>query len=163
MNKKMARGLLFLVLSFSASFVMAQNVDHRILGIESGVVLGYDVTTGNIGNATSLTLNLSLTDNLTSGFEFLSGSGTMPATASLLSLSYGVADRFGMSILVGRDTGAGVLLAGVGMYVNIFERRIQDAISTILKAKIDYIFPPTAANGVTSGDLTMGLSVSVGL
>jgi len=150
-----------LALVLVAGFVSAQNVDHKVLGIETGVLYSYDVGTGTIGNGTSVALNLTLSDSLTAGFVFLKGDGTgIPANSSLLSLSYGLADRFGMSVMLGQNATAATVLTGLGMYFNIFERKLQDAVSTVLKAKIDYIFAPGALN---TGDLTIGLCVSVGI
>lgn len=160
MNANIKRGALAAVLFAVAFFASAQNVDHKILGIESGVVYGYDVSSGDIGYGGSLALGLTLTDNLAAGIVFMNGDGTgLPATANLLSLSYGFADKVGTTVYLG-SSGA-TMLSGFGLYYNIFERKAADALGTVLKTKIDYLFDPSA--GIDAGDLTLSLAVSVGL
>jgi len=161
MDKRIARGLIVLAILTASFAASAQNVDHKILGIESGYVFGYDLGSGDLGNAGTVALNITLTDNLTAGFAFLNGTAPMPVTASLLNLNYGLADRFGFALSFGRDTTAGTTLAGFGMYFNIFERKVQDSLASVLKTRIEYLFDPTA--GLDSGDLVIGLSVSVGM
>lgn len=160
MNKIISRGLVILGILFTASFVSAQNVDYKVFGVETGVVLGYDVGAGTLGNQTNVNLVLTLTDNLSASFGFSTGVASLPTAATLLSLNYGLADRFGVIVSLGRDTGAATLLSGIGMYFNIFERKLQDALATNLKAKVEYLFVPASLN---TGDLCVSLSVGLGM
>ena len=138
----------------------AQNVDQKVLGIESGMYYAMDVSSGDIGSASAVALSLTLADNLSAGFVFLNGDGTgLPANAGLLALNLGLADRYGLTLMAGND--GTVPLVGTGFYFNIFERKFQDALITVLKAKIEYIFAPSV--GMDAGDLCLGMSVVVGL
>ncbi len=161
MSSNTAKGILVAVLLSAAFIASAQNVDHKIFGIESGVVFGYDLSTGNLGNGSMVTLNMTLTDSMTAGFTFLNGTAPMPVTASILSLNYGLADKFGFSLALGRDTTAATLLTGLGLYFNVFERKVQDTLATVMKTRVEYLFNPNG--GLTTGDLTIGMSVSVGI
>lgn len=159
MNMNKLRACIVVLIGIAAAHTTAQNVDQKILGIETGMVYGYDVGSGNLGNASAVGLHFTLTDNLAAGFSFLSGDGTgLPATAGLLSLNYGFAERFGINVSLGRST---VPLTGIGLWVNLFERKLQDTIATALKLRVDYLFAPSV--GMDAGDLCVGLSVLIGL
>ncbi len=140
----------------------AQNVDHKMFGVEMGVGFAYDVASGNVDNASTVGIHLSLSDSLVAGFLFHTSPGvSLPSSASFLVLDYGVADRIGFTLMLGRDTGALNLLTGVGAYYNIFERKIQDSLVNIVKTRVEYTFDPSGSFG--SGDLFVGLSVGTGI
>jgi len=163
MKRLFKRATVLLGLSLClGGMAFAQNVDHEIFGVEMGVGFGYDIASGNIDNASSVGIHLTLTDNLSAGFLFLTGPGTsLPASASLLTLDYGLADKLGLTLLLGRDTGAATPLTGVGAYYNIFEHKVQDALVNVVKTRIEYLFDPSVSLG--NGDLYIGISLSTGM
>ena len=158
MNKKLVvivASILFIAAAASAS---AQNVDTKIVGFESSVLFAYDVDAGDIGFGKSYGINLTLTDALVASFVFVDGDGTLLADSTMLNLSYGFADKYGMNLSVGSAAAAQV---GVGMYYNVFERKVQDALVSVLKIKVGYEFAPST--GIDTGDVVMGLGLVLGM
>lgn len=158
MNKRIVAVVAALLFISAAGLVTAQNVDTKIFEIESSVAFGYDVSTGSYGVGTSYGLNLTLTDHLMAGFIYTDYASTI-SDSNLLTLTYGLADKAGITLAVGKN--ATTTLVGVGMYYNIFERKVQDTLVSLLKVKVAYDFPP--ATGIDAGYLAMGLSLGLGL
>ncbi len=159
MNKKLVAivaSVLFIAAAASAS---AQNTDTKIVGFESSIVYGYDVSAQSMGSANSYGINLTLTNSLVAGFLFTSNSGGSLADSFMLNLAYGLADKVGMNLAVGNS--AAVAHVGVGMYYNIFERNVQDALVSVLKLKVGYDFAPST--GMDTGDVVMGLGLVLGM
>lgn len=159
MNKKLVvivASILFIAAAASAS---AQNVDTKIVGFESSVLFAYDVDAGDIGFGKSYGINLTLTDALVASFIFVDGDGTFLADSTSLALSYGFADKYGMNLSIGNN-GTNPQI-GVGMYYNVFERKVQDALVSVLKIKAGYDFAPT--DGIDQGDVVMGLGLVLGM
>jgi len=158
MNKKFIAVMAVVLFICSAGLVSAQNVDAKIVGFESSVVFSYDVNAGTMGYGNAFGLILPLTDFLSAGFIYTDASGSL-ADSFLLTFAYGVADKVGVNLAVGSSSAAA--LVGVGMYYNIFERKVQDTLISILKLKVAYNFAP--ASGIDAGDIVMGLSLGFGL
>lgn len=132
-----------------------------IMSLENGYAPGYNVGTGNWNVASRFSLNMHVTENLTGGFTFLDGDGTIIPDYRYLRLGYTVGNRLGLSVILG-SAGANPL-SGLGLDVIAFQRRYQDAFTTQFKAQLEYLFQPTAANGLTSGILLAGLAFSIGI
>jgi len=157
MNKRLVSivaGILFIA---AAASVSAQNVDTKIIGFESAVVYNYNVDSQDFNYANTFGINLTLTDSLVAGFVITTVGGA--ADSTMLTFSYGIADKYGMNFAVGSDTAAN--LVGVGMYYNIFERKVQDALVSVLKLKVGYNFAPST--GIETGNVVMGLGLVLGM
>lgn len=159
MNKKLAAIVLGILFIATATSAFAQNTDTKIVGFESSVVYGYDVSAQSMGYANSYGINLTLTDALVAGFHFSSNSGGSLADSFMLNLAYGLADKIGMNLALGNS--AAVAQVGVGMYYNIFERKVQDTLVSILKLRAGYVFAPST--GIDTGDVVMGLGLVLGM
>jgi len=158
MNKKLAVIVAGILLIAAAASVSAQNVDTKIIGFETSVLFSYDVAAGDVGFGKAYGINLTLSDTLVASFVFNDGDGTLLEDSTMLNLSYGLADKLGVNMSVGSTTVAQV---GVGMYYNIFERKVQDALVSILKLRVGYEFAPSA--GIDDGDVVMGLGLVIGM
>lgn len=132
-----------------------------IMSLENGYAPGYNVGTGNWNVASRFSLNMHVTENLFGGFTFLDGDGTVIPDYRYLRLGYTVGNRLGLCVILG-SAGANPL-SGLGLDVIAFQRRYQDAFTTQFKAQLEYLFQPTAANGLTSGILLAGLAFSIGI
>lgn len=159
MNNRRAAIIASIILIAAVASASAQNVDARIIGFETSVVYGYNVGTQTMGYANSYGIDLTLTDALVAGFVFTSNAGGSLADSFMLNFAYGLGDRLGMNIAVGNAAAAAHV--GVGMYYNIFERKVQDTLVSVLKLKVGYDFAPST--GFDTGDILMGLGLVLGM
>ena len=121
----------------------------------------FNLGSNNWNVASRFALNIRVSENVSSGFVFLDGDGTIIPDYRLLRLTYKLMDKASLGLSIG-STGA-VMVAGFGFDAIAFQRRFQDALTTDFKVQIDYLFQPTVANGLTSGVLGMGLAFSIGI
>lgn len=147
-----------LLFSGTATAVFAQSADHSVFGVSTAVTYSYDVSAQSLGYGFSAGLDFTLSDRLTAGFLFLQGAGSLSANAQLFSLDYALTDKLGFGIKLGTDGGP---LTGIGMSYDLLKRKTADALSSILKAKVDYLFDPST--GVDTGDLCVTLALSTGI
>jgi hypothetical protein len=160
MNKKLVAIVAAVLLISAAGIASAQNVDTKIIGFESNIVYSYSVSNGSAGYGTAYGLNLTLTDYLTAGFVYTNGLSNFDNSV-MLTFAYGIADKVGINLAIGQDTSLTTPLVGVGMYYNIFERKVQDTLVSVLKVKIAYDFNP--ATGIDAGNLILGIGLNLGL
>lgn len=158
MNKKLVAIIASVLLIAAAASVSAQNVDTKIIGFETSVVYGFDLAAQTMGYANAYGINLTLTDSLVAGFIFTSNAGGSLANGFMLNFAYGIADKIGINLALGNSGGAHV---ATGMYYNIFERKVQDALVSVLKLKVGYDFAPST--GIDTGDVVMGLGLVIGM
>jgi len=159
MNKKPVVIIASIILILAAASVSAQNVDTKIIGFETSVVYGYNVGSQAMGYANSYGINLTLTDSLVAGFLFTSNAGGSLVNSFMLNFAYGLGDKLGLNLAVGNA--AAVAHVGVGMYYNIFERKVQDTLVSVLKLRVGYDYAPST--GFDTGDILMGLGLVLGM
>ncbi len=154
------------LLAFSAALAVAQDADNRILGIENGINFGFSLNTSNIGSAQELGIHLTVANNTQAGFVIITGDGTTNYPSySLLRIQYFLGPRIGMSVSLGK-TGVGAaplanIATGAGMFLNVFRREYADAITAVVKLKMDYLVDLT--QGIDQGLISVGISGQIGL
>jgi hypothetical protein len=119
------------------------------------------VGTGNWNVASRFALGLQVTDTISAGFTFMDGDGTIIPDYRFLRLGYSFAGKLQFNLALGTATPGGTV-SGLGFDVIPFQRKYQDVFLTQFKVQMDYIFLPTAANGLTTGVLFLGLAFSIG-
>lgn len=132
-----------------------------IMSFENGYAPGFNLGNNNWNIASRFALNIHVSDKVSSGFLFIDGDGTTIPDYRLLRLNYKLLDRTSLGLSLG-STGAS-MVTGLGFDFIAFQRRFQDALTTDFKMQIDYLFQPAAADGLTSGVLSMGLAFSIGI
>ena len=133
--------LLASVLAFPGS-ADAADADTRMLSIGIGNFYGYNLNTDDLGTAQELSIGFGLADNLDACFHFITGDGVGGNFPSynLFSLSYAVTPRMGMNIYGGSRVSAPIGAAtGLGYYFNLFRKDFQDAMTTLLKLRVEYL------------------------
>lgn len=133
--------VLVAAMAFPASAATA-DVDTHMLSIGIGNFYGYNLNTSDLGTAQELSIGFGLADNLEAGFHFITGDGAGGNFPSydLFSLSYAVTPKMGMNIYGGSRLTAPVgAAAGLGYYFNLFRKDYQDAMTTLLKLRVEYL------------------------
>ena len=144
-----------------AAALPAQTSEQQIVGIETGVVFGYnlDPATQGLGTGQEMAISLSVADTLHAGFAYVQGDGANMPNLSLLRFNYFVAERLGLAVSAGMD-GANPV-GGVGLFASILGRTFQDTLFTGLGIRVEYLVDLTA--GVEEGLLMFGLGARVGI
>ena len=114
----------------------------------------------------SFSLNLTVANNVQVGFATnnLSGAGATD-TYGLLKIAYFLTPQLGFNIAVGSAflgipaTNAPAI--GAGVFFNAFTNPSQNAFSTALKVKLDYLADMN--QGIDTGTIAFGLSAVFGL
>jgi len=160
---------------FGVSGVFAQDApgatgslatDNRVLGIEAGFLAGFRLADSELVVGQSFSLNLTVARNVQVGFTTnnLSGAGNAD-TYGLLKIAYFLTPQLGFNIAVG-TAALGIPAAtapaiGAGVFFNAFTNKAEDAFSTALKFKLDYLADTN--QGIDSGTIGFGLSAVFGL
>lgn len=146
---------------FITGGISTAEADTRILSMGMGSLFGYNLSTDNLGTAQELTIGFGLAEDLEAGFHFITGDGTNFPTYNLFSLSYTILQRMGLTVFGGRRTAPAPVGAAMGMgyYFNIFHRDFQEALSTILKLRVEYLVSQTIP--VEKGLLSIGLQAKI--
>jgi hypothetical protein len=152
MNKGLIRLFAVAIFLTVAGFASAQNVDNKIIGFETGVVYGYQVSNDNIGNGINFAINVTLTDNLSVGYGLITNYSNL-FSAQMLMFNYGLSDKLGATVSY---SGSGYI--GMGFFYNLFERK--DVILSNLKLRVDYDF---YYDSIASGFLLTTLSLGIGI
>lgn len=158
-------GIVFTYLSLIPTWnsEAADNTEIDIVGLEWGSSFVYNFDANELGPAQYFSINLAVADNIVVGFNTINGDGAVALDYNLLKLSYFISAKkkpMGIDILVG---GGGVgpnITAGAGLFINLFQKKIEESFSTILKCKIYYLFTDTVN---TSGSLMASLTGQLGL
>lgn len=158
--KKPTGFLLVLILALALPLAAAAQ-GFSIMSFENGYVPAFNLGSNNWNVASRFALNIQVSDNVSSGFVFIDGDGTIIPDYRMLRLNYKLLNRASLGLSIG-STGA-TMVTGLGFDIIAFQRRFQDALTTDFKVQIDYLFQPTVANGLTSGVLGMGLAFSIGI
>ncbi len=140
--------------------------DNRVLGIEAGFLAGYRLADNELVVGQSFSLNLTVARNVQVGFTTNKLRGAAAAdTYGLLKIAYFLTPQLGFDIAVG--TGALGLppatapAIGAGVFFNAFTNKSEDAFSTALKFKLNYLADTN--QGIDSGTIVFGLSAVFGL
>ncbi len=133
------------------------------MGIENGVIFGYNLGTSNIGSGNFVSLNLTVSKNVETSFTYINGDGVNFYNYNLLGISYLFSSKLGLNISVGQKTlpAPAAAVAGTGIYYAIFEKVFDNTINTDFKFKLNYLYDFT--NGVEAGVLSFSLSGSIGI
>jgi hypothetical protein len=136
--------LIIVLFLFSIYPVFAQknNSDISVIGIETGAVFAYNLDAMDYGPGYYFTLNLNVADNFQVGFCRITGDGINSLDYNLFKVSYFFLSKLGVDVVIGSD-GAMQLAAGAGVFYNIFENRVSQQLSTVLRLSMDYIYTDT--------------------
>lgn len=153
---------LFIVFAFSSKAEKAFGSDLNILGMEVGTCFVFNVDTNDIGPAQYFSINLPVSENLVGGFTLIDGDGATSLDYSLLRLSYFIGQKkpMGVDLCVGGGGALPNLAGGVGFFINIFGKELEETVSTALKFKATYILTETQNE---SGSFIMTLTGQFGL
>ena len=140
--------------------------DNRVLGIEAGFLAGYRLADSELVVGQSFSLNLTVAKNVQVGFTSNNLQGAAAAdTYGLLKIAYFLTPQLGFNIAVGTATlglpAATAPATGAGVFFNAFTNKSEDAFSTALKFKLDYLADTN--QGIASGTIAFGLSAVFGL
>jgi hypothetical protein len=170
MSLKRVTVLVGLLLIIGAVGVWAQAdevaTDNRVLGIEAGFIAGYRLADSELVVGQSFALNLTVANNVQVGFNSaqLQGAAVLD-TYGLLKIAYFVSPQLGFNIAVGTATVTAAATTtpavGAGVFFNAFENKAEDAFSTALKFKLDYL--ADMSQGIDQGTIAFGLSGVFGL
>lgn len=150
------------IFALFANLAFAQNEGgNKVMGIENGIIYGYNLGTNNLGSGNFVALNLSVSKKVQTSFIYINGDAINLNNFNLLGVSYLFSNKLGLNISVGQDTTAGLPVAGTGIYYSIFEKVFDNTINTDFQFKLDYLYDFT--NGIESGTLTFSLSGSIGI
>jgi hypothetical protein len=151
-----------IALVFSTNGEKALGSDLRILGMEVGTCFVFNVDTDDIGPAQYFSINLPVSDNLVGGFTLIDGDGVTALDYSLLRLSYFIGQKkpMGVDLYVGGGGALPNLAGGVGFFINVLGKELEEAVSTALKFKAAYILTETANE---SGSFILTLTGQFGL
>lgn len=158
MKRLIIAGAILLVLAAAAP---AQTSQQQIVGIETGVVFGYnlDPATQGLGTGQEMAISLSVAENMHAGFAYVQGDAANMPNLSLLRFNYYVAERIGVAVSAGMN-GANAT-GGVGLFASILGRTFEDTLYTGLGIRVEYLV--NVATGVEEGLLMAGLSARVGI
>ena len=170
MNKK--RLILFVVILMAGLFMLpylsmqsinvAEGADLNIVGIEWGSMFAYNFNTSKLGPAQYFCVNLPVTDSIIVGFTKIDGDGVNVLDYDLLKFSYFISGKkmpMGIDLLIGGGGTTPNITAGLGIFINVFQKRVEDVISSSLKLKIDYLLTEAVNN---SGTLGLSLTGQIG-
>lgn len=140
--------------------------DNRVLGIEAGFLAGYRLADSELVVGQSFSLNLTVARNVQVGFASHNLRGAAATdTYGLLKIAYFLTPQLGFNIAVGTATlGLPIATApaiGAGVFFNAFTNKSEEAFSTALKFKLDYLADTN--QGIDSGTIAFGLSAVFGL
>ena len=158
MKRLIIAGAILLVF---AAALPAQSSQQQIVGIETGVVFGYNLApaTQGLGTGQEMAISLSVAQNMHAGFAYVQGDGANMPNLSLLRFNYFVADRLGLAVSAGMD-GANPT-GGVGLFASILGRTFEDTLYTGLGLRVEYLVDLTT--GVEEALLMFGLGARVGI
>lgn len=160
MNKKILIAVIVSLAVSSFSALHAQKVDYKVVGFETSVLYSYDFNGATVGFGYSAGITLPLSAAFAANFSFTNGGGSLNDMV-MLGLNYGIMDKMGVMIGFGQDTTAVVSIVSLGMYYNVFQRKVQDGMNSLLKLRVNYTFAPT--NGFETGDIVLALSLGFGI
>ena len=153
--------IIFLFFVFPFLLFAQSEGSNAIMGIENGVVFGYNQGTNNIGSGNFVALHLTVSEEVEASFTYINGDGVNLNNYNLLGIRYLYSPKLGMNISVGQDTTAAIAVAGVGIYYAIFQKVFDNTINTDFQFKLDYLYDFT--NGIEAGVLGFSLSASIGM
>lgn len=153
---------LFIVFALSSKAEKAFGSDLNILGMEIGTNFIYNFNTNDIGPAQYFSINIPVSENLVGGFTLINGDNVTALNYSLLRLSYFVGKKkpMGVDLYVGGGGAGPNLAGGVGFFINILGKELEETVSTALKFKAAYILTETANE---SGSFLISLTGQFGL
>ena len=141
--------------------------DNRVLGIEAGFLAGYRLADSELVVGQSFSLNLTVARNVQVGFASHNLRGAAAAdTYGLLKIAYFLTPQLGFNIAVGTANlgpppATTAPAIGAGVFFNAFTNKSEEAFSTALKFKLDYLADTN--QGIDSGTIAFGLSAVFGL
>ncbi len=151
-------GLLTLMYS-TPSFEARGESDIGIVGMEVGSCFIFNIDQSDFAPAQYFAVNLGVSKSINAGFTSIKGDGVIALNYDLFKLSYFIfkASPIGMDILVGGC--GGNVAAGLDIFFNIFQNRIEDSLSTVLKFKLGYLITET---GNPTGSVLATLTGQIG-
>jgi hypothetical protein len=155
--------LVMAVLVLIAGAVAAQNTDHRVFGLELGVIGGYDVGAEEPLSGRVFSFVIPVNDSLQFGVAAIDATiSTAPPTGNayvMMTAEYFITPELGVQLLSG--SGPQEIGGGLNVFFNILKNQPEDSLSSSLRAQAGYLFDTT--DGVDNGSINLGLVASVGL
>ncbi|MFP4267890.1 MAG: hypothetical protein ACLFQW_07870 [Spirochaetaceae bacterium] len=145
-----------LLLILLATPVFAQE-QPDILEIENGLVMGYDLNTGNIDQTQRFGINFNLSDSIDAGFMFQQGANQY-AGGSFLLLRYALVENLGLSLMYGD---VGTPAGGVMVSYDLLSNNVED-ISTVLRVNMEYLLQDITGpveDGIFGVSLSLGFGI----
>jgi len=155
--------IIFLSLATAWDLKAASVPDIQIVGTEWGSSFIYNVDANKFGPAQYFAINLAVGNNIATGFTIINGDGVTALDYNLLKFSYFIDSKklpVGVDIMLGGGGAVPNVAAGVGLFINLLQKQIEDTLTTALKCKVWYLVTETANS---SGSLMMTLSGQIGL
>ncbi|MFW6139533.1 MAG: hypothetical protein ACOC7U_10240 [Spirochaetota bacterium] len=153
---------MFVIFGFSQKPEAAESADLSIMGMEIGSSFVYNVDAGDIAPAQYFAINLPVGNNVVGGFTLIDGDGATSLDYSLLKLSYFIGEQkpMGVDVYVGGGGAAPNVSGGVGFFLNLLGKSLEETVSTTLKLKASYILTETVN---TSGSFMVSLTGQLGI
>ncbi len=148
--------MLFVFFLLFLTFVplVGQAFAVEMIGIENGVVFGYNLGTNGLGIGHEFGIRLNLTEAMQVGFVYITGDGANMNTFTLLKIEYTVMPLLGVTMASGMTNNN--LAVGIGVFSNILTNTVANRVITVLRIKFEYLYDATTSldNGIIAASLT---------
>jgi hypothetical protein len=137
--------------------------DHRLFGLELGVLAGYDLGAAETFAGRTFSVLLPVHESMQFGIKAINGFvHPAPGTANdyvLLTAEYFLTPELGIDLMAGQgpaDIGGGVLV-----FYNLLKSNPGNGFSSALSVQAGYLFDAT--DGIANGTIDVGIVGSFGL